>query len=97
MVVRRTPRSSSKPRARATFAWRRVGLYLSQARKLVAHFMKPPTELGEADVREFHLHLRVPGKKPAQDLAFAREMRDDFARKLGGSKAHPVCEQRKAY
>jgi site-specific recombinase XerD len=35
-----------------------VDLYLSHARKFVAHFMKPPTELGEAAVREFLLHLK---------------------------------------
>jgi site-specific recombinase XerD len=35
-----------------------VGVYLSHAKKFVAHFMKPPTELGEPDVRTFLLHLK---------------------------------------
>ena len=33
-------------------------LYLAHARRYVAHFMKPPTELGEPQVREFMLTLR---------------------------------------
>jgi site-specific recombinase XerD len=32
--------------------------YLNQARRFVGHFMKPPTELGEPQVREFMLTLR---------------------------------------
>jgi integrase/recombinase XerD len=36
-------------------------LYLNQARRYVAHFMKPPTELGEPHVREFMLALRDKG------------------------------------
>jgi site-specific recombinase XerD len=36
-------------------------LYLDHARRYVAHFMKPPTELGEPHVREFMLALRAKG------------------------------------
>jgi site-specific recombinase XerD len=34
-----------------------AGVYLACARRFVAHYMKPPTELGAAEVREFLLHL----------------------------------------
>jgi site-specific recombinase XerD len=36
-------------------------LYIDNARRYVAHFMKPPTELGEPHVREFMLTLRDKG------------------------------------
>jgi site-specific recombinase XerD len=36
-------------------------LYIDNARRYVAHFMKPPTELGEPHVREFMLALRDKG------------------------------------
>jgi integrase/recombinase XerD len=33
-------------------------LYLNNARQYVAHYMKPPIELGESDVRAYLLHLK---------------------------------------
>jgi len=33
-------------------------LYLAYATKFVAHFMRPPAELGQEEVRTFQLHLQ---------------------------------------
>jgi len=35
-----------------------VKAYLRYARKFAAHFMRSPADMGEAQIREFLLHLR---------------------------------------
>jgi site-specific recombinase XerD len=43
-------------------------LYLSNARQYVAYFRKPPTELGESDVRTYLLHLKQERKLAPSSL-----------------------------
>lgn len=59
-------------------------LYLSCATKFVAHFMRPPAELGEEEIRAFQLHLQKERKlQPGAIKVYLGAIRFLYAVTLG--------------